>query len=223
MKNFLEMFLGSSFLSQAIIALLIVMSAYCWAIIYIKWCRFKKINSQNKKIKGIIGSRKIVDMFNLTLSPADNPLVLLVEAIKKEAPLERITDSQGRTITRRILPDNEILRDRLDAEIELILSQEESRIDFLATTASVAPFLGLLGTVLGITQSFWEIGKQSTSNIAVVAPGLAEALITTIVGLIVAIPAALGYNWLRAKLRDLSSELEHFSRHILVRLSKETR
>ncbi len=223
MKNFIEMFLGSSVLSQSIIVLLIIMSAYCWAIIYLKWRRFRNIDRQNSKIKGIVNSRKIVDIFNLSLSPMNNPLVMLVNAIKNEAPLEQITDAQGRMITRRVVPDSEVLRDRLDAEIELVLSQEESQIDFLATTASVAPFLGLLGTVLGITSSFWEIGKQSTSNIAVVAPGLAEALITTIIGLIVAIPAALGYNWFRSKLRSLSSELEHFSRYFLIRLTKEKR
>ncbi len=223
MKNFVEMFLNSSLLSQFIMGLLVLMSAYCWAIIYIKWRRLRKIKRQNDKLRGIISSRRVMDVLNLSLSPSDNPLVRLVEAIRRESPLEQVVDEQGRMHTVRTIPDASVLRDRLDAEIEVILAQEEERIDFLATTASVAPFLGLLGTVLGITQSFWEIGKQSTANIAVVAPGLAEALITTIVGLIVAIPAAIGYNWLRSKLRDLTTELEHFSRHILVRISKEGR
>lgn len=223
MKNFLDMMLGSSLLSQVIMLLLVLMSAYCWAIIYIKWRRFRDIRRQNIKLKGIANSRRMKELLNLSLSPTDNPLVRLIDAVKREAPLEQTQDEQGRMITRRALPEISVLRDSLDTEVDVILSQEESRIDFLATTATVAPFLGLLGTVLGITQSFWEIGKHSTANIAIVAPGLAEALITTIVGLIVAIPAALGYNWCRSTLRNLTTELEHFSKNILVRIAKEYR
>ncbi len=221
MKNFVDMFVQCSLLSKGIILLLVLMSAYSWAIMYFKWRRLRRLARQNRKLRSIIENRRLHDVLNLSLSPSDNALVRLLEAVKREAPLEHVRDSRGVLVTRRALPDASILRDRLDAEIEVILAEEESRLDFLATTAAVAPFLGLLGTVLGITQSFWEIGKQSTANIAVVAPGLAEALITTIVGLMVAIPAALGYNWLRSKLRDLATELEHFSRHILVRLAKE--
>ena len=220
MKNFWIMFIQSSLLSQGIILLLIVMSAYCWAIIWVKWRRLRHIATTNKKIRAIVEGRKITDVLNMTLTPPDNPLVRLIEAIKRESVLEKFTTSDGRTVLRRVFPDLSTLRDRLDAEIEVILADEERQIDFLSTTASVAPFLGLLGTVLGITQSFWEIGQHSTANIAVVAPGLAEALITTIVGLLVAIPAALGYHWLRSRMKDLVTEMEHFSRHLLVKISR---
>jgi len=220
MKNFLDMFLQSSLLSQGIILLLIIMSAYSWAIMYVKWRRLKFISQTNKKIRALVEGRKIADVLAMTLTPQDNPLVRLIEAIKRESTLEKVTTKEGKTVIRRIFPDIGTLRDRLDAEIEVILADEERQIDFLSTTASVAPFLGLLGTVLGITQSFWEIGQHSTANIAVVAPGMAEALITTIVGLLVAIPAALGYHYLRSKMKDLVTELEHFSRHLLVKISR---
>ena len=220
MKNFFDMFITSSLLSKAIIVLLILMSAYCWAILYTKWRRLKRIKSTNKKIRSIVAGRQISDILKLSLKPGDNPLVRLIETVKYESPLEQFTDSQGKRIVRRVYPDITALRDRLDAEIDVILSREERNIDFLGTTASVAPFLGLLGTVLGITSSFWEIGQQSTANIAVVAPGLAEALITTIVGLLVAIPAALSYHWLRSQMKDLVSELEHFSKEITIKISK---
>ncbi|MCD6531271.1 MotA/TolQ/ExbB proton channel family protein [bacterium] len=220
MKNFLDMFLQSSLLSQGIILLLIIMSAYSWAIMYVKWRRMRFISQTNKKIRALVEGRKIADVLAMTLTPQDNPLVRLIEAIKRESTLEKVTTKEGKTVIRRIFPDLGTLRDRLDAEIEVILADEERQIDFLSTTASVAPFLGLLGTVLGITQSFWEIGQHSTANIAVVAPGMAEALITTIVGLLVAIPAALGYHFLRSKMKDLVTELEHFSRHLLVKISR---
>ena len=220
MKNFLDMFFQSSLLSQVIILLLIIMSAYSWAIMYVKWRRLRFISQTNKKIRALVEGRKIADVLAMTLTPQDNPLVRLIEAIKRESTLEKVTTKEGKTVIRRIFPDLGTLRDRLDAEIEVILADEERQIDFLSTTASVAPFLGLLGTVLGITQSFWEIGQHSTANIAVVAPGMAEALITTIVGLLVAIPAALGYHFLRSKMKDLVTELEHFSRHLLVKISR---
>jgi biopolymer transport protein TolQ len=121
--------------------------------------------------------------------------VRLLEALKYECPLEQRVDEHGRTLVARVFPEGNSLRDRLDSEIDVIAAFEERNIDFLATAASLAPFLGLLGTVMGITMSFFEIGKQSTANIAVVAPGLAEALLTTIVGLLVAIPAALCFQF----------------------------
>ena len=217
------MFLVSSLLSQAIIILLILMSAYTWAIIYIKWRRFRKISKQNLKVKEIANSRRAIETLNLSLTPPDNPFVRIIEAMKSECPLEQTTDNQGRKVSCRVIPSTDILKERLNSEIELILGFEESKIDFLAATSSVAPFLGLLGTVLGITESFWEIGKQSTANIAVVAPGLAEALITTIVGLVVAIPASVGFNVFRGNLRDLAVDLEHFTSNFMTKLLKESR
>ena len=221
MAQFIEMFRQCSALSKGIILLLIVISVYCWGIMIYKWRRFSKIRKQNDILSKKIGNLPIGEIFNMSLNPSDNPIVRLVSALISESRVEQYQDNQGFTRTRRILPPIDALRERLDAEAEAILASEESRIDFLATTATVAPFLGLLGTVLGITQSFWEIGKQSSTNIAVVAPGLAEALLTTIVGLIVAIPAAIGYNWLRGYLRDMATELHHFSRHILAKISAQ--
>ncbi len=221
MKDLISMFFHSSALSMGIIILLMLMSAYCWAIVWIKWKRFKKIRVQNEKVKKIVEGRKIVDVLSLSFSPPDNPFVRLLEALKYECPLEQRVDEHGRTLVARVFPEGNSLRDRLDSEIDVIAAFEERNIDFLATAASLAPFLGLLGTVMGITMSFFEIGKQSTANIAVVAPGLAEALLTTIVGLLVAIPAALCFHILNAKMRDLMTELQHFSRLILVRISKE--
>jgi len=79
----------------------------------------------------------------------------------------------------------------------------------------------LLGTVWGITESFWEIGQQSSANIAVVAPGLAEALITTIAGLVVAIPAVIAFNAFTGKLRTIAGELTGFSKRFITQLKRE--
>jgi biopolymer transport protein TolQ len=91
----------------------------------------------------------------------------------------------------------------------------EHRLSFLATTANTAPFIGLFGTVWGIMDSFREIGLRGTTSLAVVAPGISEALITTALGLFTAIPAVLGYNFLVNRLKGLSSKMEQACAYIV--------
>ncbi len=91
----------------------------------------------------------------------------------------------------------------------------ERRLSFLATTANTAPFIGLFGTVWGIMDSFREIGVRGTTSLAVVAPGISEALITTALGLATAIPAVLGYNYLVNRLRSVSVKMENASAYII--------
>ena len=104
-----------------------------------------------------------------------------------------------------------LLRITMTEEIERL----EARLSFLATTANAAPFIGLFGTVWGIMDSFREIGLRGSTSLVVVAPGISEALITTALGLATAIPAVLGYNYLLARLKGLSSKLENASGHII--------
>lgn len=91
----------------------------------------------------------------------------------------------------------------------------ESGLPFLATTGSVAPFFGLFGTVWGIMDAFLSIGLRGSGNIQVVAPGVAEALITTLAGLAVAIPAVIAYNWFVAQIKEIDDELRHFSSELI--------
>ena len=97
----------------------------------------------------------------------------------------------------------------------------EKQVVFLATTASSAPFLGLLGTVVGIMDSFWSIGKHGSASLAIVAPGIAEALLATIVGLGAAIPAVMAYNWANNRLKILQSSSTNFMLEFISRGRKE--
>jgi biopolymer transport protein TolQ len=103
--------------------------------------------------------------------------------------------------------------------LKVTISQEterlEARLSFLATTANTAPFIGLFGTVWGIMDSFREIGIRGTTSLAVVAPGISEALITTALGLFAAVPAVLGYNYLVNRLRGVSAKMENASAYIV--------
>jgi biopolymer transport protein TolQ len=101
------------------------------------------------------------------------------------------------------------------------LSRAENRLSFLATSGSVSPFFGLLGTVWGVMTSFIAMGLQSSASLAVVAPGIAEALITTIAGLAVAIPSVIFYNMFQDRLRRLDDELAAFSGDLVNAFSRE--
>lgn len=219
-KDFYQMVAVSTPLSKLIVIILILMSIYTWAIIIYKWRYFRKVFKENNRIlRELEGSaQKIIDM---PLPQKDNHITKLIKAIRAEITTRQVQDAQGHMVAQRMLPSPQSMRDKLDAEIELILAESERLVGFLSTSANVGPLMGLLGTVLGITVSFWEIGKMSTANIAVVAPGMAEALITTIVGLIVAVPAALGHAWCMSKLADLATQLDVFTKNVLAQLYKK--
>jgi biopolymer transport protein TolQ len=97
----------------------------------------------------------------------------------------------------------------------------ERKVIFLATTANSAPFMGLLGTVVGIMESFWAIGERGSASLAVVAPGIAEALLATIVGLGAAIPAVISFNWANNKLKIINEESANFILDFITRAKKE--
>jgi len=97
----------------------------------------------------------------------------------------------------------------------------DKRVIFLATTANAAPFMGLLGTVVGIMDSFWSIGQRGSASLAVVAPGIAEALLATIVGLGAAIPAVIAFNWATNKMKVLNDQTNSFILEFLVRIKKD--
>jgi len=97
----------------------------------------------------------------------------------------------------------------------------EKSVVFLATTANASPFLGLLGTVVGVMDSFWSIGQRGSASLAVVAPGIAEALLATIVGLGAAIPAVIGFNWANNRLKGFNDKISNFSLEFIIRLKKD--
>jgi biopolymer transport protein TolQ len=99
----------------------------------------------------------------------------------------------------------------------------EKGLSFLATTGNVAPFLGLLGTVWGVMDAFLNIGLRGTGNLTFVAPGIAEALITTVAGLAAAIPAVIAYNAFLSRIKEISDELGHFSSELINLIIRERR
>lgn len=220
LKNLWQMLVLTGPFAKFILLVLLALSGYSWAIIITKWRRFRKLNRLSKSIERMIGSHRGVEILRLNLPSRDHPIARVISAVRQEIGSGMLASASTiRDVD--INPLFEAINQRAEAAVEEALESEERNVDILAMTGSVSPFLGLLGTVWGITVSFWEIGQQSSANIAVVAPGLAEALITTIAGLIVAIPAVIAFSVFNSKLRALAGEVSAFSKKLVVQLKRE--
>jgi biopolymer transport protein TolQ len=200
--------------AKTVVVILLFFSVISWTIILYKWRQLGAVERDGLKFLKL--AKDVESFKRLTAVYADNP----------DSPFYKLLLGSYKELTMR-QKDSENVRDPLPA-VENVLrvtaSQEterlEKRLSFLATTANTAPFIGLFGTVWGIMDSFREIGLRGTTSLAVVAPGISEALITTALGLFTAIPAVLGYNYLVNRLRGVSSKMEHASAYIVNLISR---
>ncbi len=193
----------SGFFAKAILFILFVISVISWAIIYDRSRLYIKLRKGGQKLQTILASKGLgftSDTLKTCLPSVEG--VLLLEA-KRYMETNKASGRTGQ------------LRDILDRRAVTEVSEMEKYLVFLATTAAVAPFLGLLGTVWGIASSFLSMGVHGTASIDVVGPGIAEALITTIAGLGAAIPAVVGYNLLLRHVHRQETRIELFVSRIL--------
>ncbi len=212
LSNLWSMIMNNDIFSKMILACIVMLSAYCWAIMYKKWRRFSTLRHQSEKILTYAKGKSAIQVLKVQIKATDHPLARILTIIK-----ESILSAEGHTV------EPMILQEEINGAISEIMEYEERHIDMLATISTITPFMGLLGTVWGITDSFWQIGKQASANIAVVAPGLSAALITTLFGLVAAIPACLGYNDFSGELRHLEGELEGFAKTTMARALRESK
>ena len=221
----IAMILHAGFAAKAVLLILLVFSLVTWAIIYNRFIFLRHVAGQNRKFK------KHYDKLNrlLDLERADKTMLA--------APMGRIGEI-GATEYRRILTDAQshtgmkdwsfflqsqfaMATERIESAYMSIVSTFDHGVFLLAMVSSIAPFLGLLGTVWGIMNSFFEIGSQGSASLPVVAPGIAEALIATLAGLAVAIPALFFYNYFNHRAERIETELDQFREMLLVRLKRE--
>ncbi|HVN24614.1 MAG TPA: MotA/TolQ/ExbB proton channel family protein [Syntrophorhabdales bacterium] len=196
--------------AKTVVFILFCFSLVSWAVIFLKWKQFSRIDRDGDRFLKIIKeSDSFKRLANAYRENPESPFYRLLIATYKETAVRQKESLEMRP---EIVPAVEnVLRITTTEEMERL----ESRLSFLATTANAAPFIGLFGTVWGIMDSFREIGLRGSTSLVVVAPGISEALITTALGLATAIPAVLGYNYLLARLKGISSKLENASGHIL--------
>ena len=213
----------SSLPSQVVLLILIVFSVVSWAMIFVKLRQFRSIETQTFSFLDVFRrSSKFSEVQAVCKSLSKSPLVGVFQAgyVELNAQLRQPDTSSGPEQAATKAP-HPVLRsfDALDRALlrasTVEVTKLEKHVPFLATTASITPFIGLLGTVWGIIIAFQGIGETGSTSLAVVAPGIAEALIATAAGLFAAIPAVYFYNHLTQKVKETAAEMDDFSLEFL--------
>lgn len=217
-SGILKLILTSEIFGQILLVIIFIFSVVSFAIIIFKLLQFRKVGKGSREFLSIFSHASNIRQIYLSTNNMDNPLSTLVkEGYDK---FEEIKREKSDLLSDRPALLNLIDR-RLKSTIEDEITYYEGYLPFLATTSTVAPFLGLLGTVTGIIYAFQQIGIEGTGNIAVLAPGVAGALLTTAAGLVTAIPAVIGYNYLLNRIRKMASQMDVFSVELMASLEVE--
>jgi biopolymer transport protein TolQ len=200
----------ASWVVQLVILLLVVASVISWAAIVVKWRELAGAEQHSEAFLNVYHDGSLDAAYEVARDLDRGPLPAIFLAAYSE--MNRMLKYSGRQAGS---PLDESQRHTLSRHIAWAASQEtlrlESRLSFLATVGSAAPFLGLFGTVVGIINAFTGIGVAGSASLAVVAPGIAEALIATAIGLFAAIPATVFYNVFVGRLRELNEAIDLFS------------
>ena len=203
--SLMNLFLRADIVVKSVILILIACSIYSWAIIFEKFKLFKKINRSTDEFENKFWNSKSAETFYNNLpATTEDPMALLFR------------DAMQNLLKRRSKTD---LNDRMTTLLETGIEKQVTKISkgftFLATVGSTAPFIGLFGTVWGIMNSFQSIAISRNTSLAIVAPGIAEALFATALGLLAAIPAVIAYNKFNNDSIKYSQRLENFSKRFL--------
>src|SRR3970040_3158782 len=217
-SEILKLIFSAGIVAKIVLLILLTFSVVSWAVMFFKFFQFRRIDKESKEFLAAFSKIEKIDQLYTLSKNKDNPLSSLVK--EGYARFYEIKKGQGGLMTDRPAFLNAIDR-RLKSTAEDETTYYEGFLSFLATTGSVTPFIGLFGTVWGIIHAFQQIGSQGSANIAAVAPGIAEARITTAAGLATAIPAVIGYNYLLNRLRKLTSKMEVFAEEFMAFLEAE--
>lgn len=222
-----ELVRTSSFATQLVLLVLVAFSLICWFLILLKWTQFRRIRKLGDRFfQQLEKTTRLEDAYHAVMKLPPSPYGrLLREGINffaelRPGALQQEERSQQATLSPTQL---EVLRMQLAKEVGAERDLMARFIPWLATIGSVSPLLGLLGTVLGVMDAFIGIAAGGSGNISAVAPGVAEALVTTVVGLAVAIPAVIAYNILASRLGIFAGELEGFAQEIIGSMAREGR
>jgi len=210
-----ELFLQADIIVQAVMAGLILASIWVWMIIVSFSLRIAGLSKKSREYEGEFWEQRDREG-------------LLTKQMRKEVPAARVAAAgldEWRKSTAKQPVDRDAARQRITAVMDSQIAEEadalSGRLNFLATVGSVAPFVGLFGTVWGIMNSFFQIGAQQSASLAVVAPGIAEALFATAIGLFAAIPAVIAYNCFGGAVDRYEAGLQRFADKLHTGLSRE--
>ena len=205
--SLIQLFLRADFIVKSVIIILIAASVYSWALIFEKYKLFKKIDKSTTSFEEKFWKSRSAESFYNTLTNKDkDPIATIFQSAMVE-----LIKTKSKSTSVQSARVNRVLEISADKEIKLI----ERHFTFLATVGSTAPFIGLFGTVWGIMNSFQSIAISRNTSLAIVAPGIAEALFATALGLLAAIPAVIAYNKFNSDATRYSGRIENFSKRFL--------
>ena len=205
--SLIQLFLRADFVVKSVIVILIAASVFSWALIFEKYRLFKRIEKSTNSFEEKFWKSRSAESFYNTLTNKDkDPMAnvfqsAMIELIKTKSKSSSV---QSNRVSR-------VIEISADKEIKLI----EKHFTFLATVGSTAPFIGLFGTVWGIMNSFQSIAISRNTSLAIVAPGIAEALFATALGLLAAIPAVVAYNKFNSDSKKYTGRIENFSKRFI--------
>ena len=203
--SILKLFIRADIIVKSVIIILIVSSIYSWALIIEKYKLFKKINKSSEEFEAKFWKSRSAESFYNNLPE------------KIDDPMANVFKDTMQVIVKSKSKSN--LSNRLESMLEVSIEKQMNTIDksftFLATVGSTAPFIGLFGTVWGIMNSFQSIAISRNTSLAIVAPGIAEALFATALGLLAAIPAVVAYNKFNSDSKKYSGRIENFSKRFI--------
>lgn len=201
----------ASLFSKAVLLLLVGLSVYSWAVMWDRLRLYARVRTQDRVF--LEAFRGLENSSDFKMAAMQHPVSVLARSALagQKASEQHSAESVGPAAR------FELVQRAMDRASDEAVNQLEKHVSFLATTGSVAPFIGLMGTVWGVMVSFVGIGAQGSATLTVVAPGIAEALIATIAGLAAAIPSVIGYNHCLGKLREIGHGAAQFTSEYLDR------
>jgi biopolymer transport protein TolQ len=204
----MEMLHNSGPIAMTVLGILLLMSIFSWTVMLSKAGAFRRARTQSQGfLRAFRKSSRLSEIASVADQYKPSPLVSVFTEIVEE--YQRQTGGRG-------FPRNAVAIERAaQTACSESLTSLERQLTWLATIAAVAPFIGLLGTVMGIVDAFHGLGTQGAATLRAVAPGISEALITTAAGLVVAIPAVVGYNQLTAQIKEFAARMDDFARELL--------
>jgi len=212
----LDLVLNAGPVVKLVLLILVYFSVVSWAIIFYKQLVILRAMRDSDRFLEFFWSKKSFDAIGQGLDNfRHSPLTVLFREVYRELAQSRRTE--GQDVGQMVADLGE--QERVSRVLRRSSTSEGHRLEkylsFLATTGSAAPFIGLFGTVWGIMDAFHGIGTTGSASLAVVAPGISEALVATAIGLVAAIPAVIGYNHFVSKINVLTGEMDNFSQEML--------
>lgn len=214
--SFLDLFLKADWIVKAVMIGLALASVWSWAVAIDKWLQIRKLEVGARIVEAALAEGRGIDAIEESAKPGD-AMARVVAVGMAEARLARRIPNQTEVGLGRAI-------ERMERVMQAATAREMARAErglaVLATIGSSAPFVGLFGTVWGIMNAFRGIAQSRDTNLAVVAPGIAEALFATALGLLAAIPAVIFYNWLAGSLDRFATRLDALSDDVIARVSR---